>query len=524
MGDSFARRDEQSYSLAPEMGRDGYDLLLTDLAARDLLPNRIVHMWLVTDQETFRPGSSFFDRNRECGFFSLTWLAQALGDQGVDGAHILALSNGAAQVLDEALPYPEKALIAGPAAALAREFPGLTCATLDIALPATEAHGQRKGLGRKRAKPAPDLAPLVARLRDDLFATPTNTVAALRGAQRLEQTYRASALPNPQPMFQTGGTYLITGGFGGIGQCLAKMLARDYQANLILVTRRTVSAKSVGALEALGARVAVITADICDLDQMQHGLAEATGKLGTVTGVIHAAGVIDDAPLMTKTATALEAVLAPKVQGLRVLDALFPDGSIESLVLFASTSTAIRPAGQVDYVAANEFLNAYARHRAGNKTQVTAINWGVWAEVGMAAQAAGLTPTKQQTFTPTNHPLLDEVSFGNSGKTLFRSQFSTKTHWVLDEHRTTERAAILPGTGYLDLIAQAMRVQGACGGFEISDLMFLNPLSVADDATQEVQLALTARADGYDVDMQSPQTVAGKTGLLTHARAQVQAL
>jgi hypothetical protein len=67
----------------------------------------------------------------------------------------------------------------------------------------------------------------------------------------------------------------------------------------------------------------------------------------------------------------VEEVFAPKLHGTQVLHHLFPDGSIALMVLFASTSTVTGPAGQVDYVAANEYLNAYAKARSGGKTRVS---------------------------------------------------------------------------------------------------------------------------------------------------------
>ena len=106
-------------------------------------------------------------------------------------------------------------------------------------------------------------------------------------------------------------------------------------------------------------------------------------------------------------------MLSPKVHGTKVLDALFPDGSLDWLVLFSSTSTITAPAGQVDYVAANEFLNAYARSRRGGRTRVVAIDWGIWSEVGMAATAlaerTGDTPKAARE--PAAPPLLDAASF-----------------------------------------------------------------------------------------------------------------
>ena len=115
-GDSFACLSEDEYRLAPDQGPEGYSALMQALAAAGRVPERIVHGWLVTGAETFRPGSNFFTRNIEHGIHSLLYLAQALeGVERPEEVHLTILTTGAAQVEDEALPYPEKATIAGPA-------------------------------------------------------------------------------------------------------------------------------------------------------------------------------------------------------------------------------------------------------------------------------------------------------------------------------------------------------------------------------------------------------------------------
>ncbi|MBZ0123924.1 MAG: type I polyketide synthase, partial [Roseovarius sp.] len=77
-GDSFARVSADTYRLAPDRGGEGYAQLMQALAADGRLPRRILHAWLVTGEESFRPGSDFFTRNVEHGLYSLTHLAQAL--------------------------------------------------------------------------------------------------------------------------------------------------------------------------------------------------------------------------------------------------------------------------------------------------------------------------------------------------------------------------------------------------------------------------------------------------------------
>jgi acyl transferase domain-containing protein/thioesterase domain-containing protein/acyl carrier protein len=525
-GDGFVRIQEDHYCLAPERGREGYDMLLRDLSDQRRLPTRIVHGWSLTDRESFRPGSSFFHRNLEQGFYSLFFLAQAIGEEDLPmPLHMHVLSSGALQVRDEDLPHPEKATLTGPTRVIPREFPGLTCALLDIDLPQAEGKRRRPGLP----------GDMVGQVLEDLLAEPATLTAAIRGGKRYVQGYRPQPLPEPDladlPL-RSGGTYLITGGFGGIGLTLSEALIRKTGANIVLMSRSSLPARdsweqilhqnapqdravrnirAIQTLEAAGGKVLPIAGDVSNVEDMQRIIARSTQEFGEIHGVIHAAGLIDDAPIMTKSMMEIEDVFTPKIHGTQVLDQVFPDGSLDWLVLFSSTSTATAPIGQIDYVAANEYLNAYARARAKDKTQVLAVNWGIWSDVGMAADAmeSRIGP-EEAPVEPINQPMLDNATFDRSGNRIFTAKYKVAERWFLDDHRTKTGQALVPGTGYLELASEALRAQGETGPFEIRDLYFLRPLAVDDDAGQQVQLRLPRSDMGYDLVIESaPEGVSG---------------
>ena len=547
-GDSFAALDDHSYSLAAEQGRLGYDQLIAALKERDLMPDRIGHFWLTDDNIAPRPGSSVFDRNLEQGFWSLTWLAQALSEAELEGdLHLTVFTAGSTQVRNEAVPHPEEALISGPVGVFARELPGVTCAQVDLEVTAA-AEPAKRGWFAKAAPEAAAETDLTDRLLEDLLAAPANTIAAHRGDKRYEMSFKDIPLKETDaPTFRDGGTYLITGGFGGIGQTLAADVLRSHKANVILLSRDAMPDRSewdsylahtgttdrtarrlhaVKRLEdiasATGGTVEVAHADVTNIAQMRRVIDDLTQRHGGLTGVIHAAGHLDDAPLLAKTDAQMEAVLAPKVQGLRVLDQLLPDGALELMVLFSSTSTATRAAGQVDYVAANAWLNAFAASRKGAKTKVVAVNWGVWADVGMAANAISggasdvLPPRKLQAA------LLDTAGADASGHSVFTAPLKS-SQWLLDQHRTKNGQAILPGTGYLELLAEAAQAQGL-KQFEIHDLYFLRAMSVEEHAQREMQITLHPSADGFAAEMRSDCVLQGKPGWQLHAQASLSAV
>jgi NAD(P)-dependent dehydrogenase (short-subunit alcohol dehydrogenase family) len=222
--------------------------------------------------------------------------------------------------------------------------------------------------------------------------------------------------------------------------------------------------------------VLALAADVCNPEDMRVALDRVRAELGPIHGLVHAAGMVDDAPLLGKDPGAAESVLSPKVHGTKLLDSLLPDGSLAHLVLFSSTSTVIAPAGQSDYVAANEYLNAFARSRSGGKTKVTAIDWGIWSGIGMAADAAARRAGDVAADAPLpGLPILERMARTDSGA-RFSSTLST-AQWVMDDHRLKDGTAILPGAAWPEITAEALSALGQQPAFTLTGLTVLRKVS-----------------------------------------------
>ena len=139
---------------------------------------------------------------------------------------------------------------------------------------------------------------------------------------------------------------------------------------------------------------------------------------------IHAAGIIDDAPMHGKERQSLEAVLRPKVAGAIALVEALRGKPLDFLALFSSSSAALGPAGQTDYVAANAFLNAYARQLAAEGVPARAVQWGAWREVGMAV--AALAPAPLAGSEKVDHPLLQRRADVGARRRRCSARISTR--------------------------------------------------------------------------------------------------
>ncbi len=375
-GDRFARTGERSF-LVDAWNAASYDLLMADLAGRGARPGTVLHLWSVTGEPAgVSPESA--GRALDLGFFSLVFLAQALGKASLtEPVRVLAVSNGLHRVTGEEPLHPAKATLLGPCRVIPREAPNLDCRSLDVVLAAA---GGGPGLAR--------------RVLDELafFGTRGEPVAALRGGFRWEAGFEPTPLradvgpadAGPARLRQ-GGVYLITGAFGGLARAVAEFLARDFGARLVLLGRTPPpEGRTWPALEELGAEVLTVAADAADPAAMAAARDAALARFGAIHGVIHAAGRPGGGIIQAKTRAAAEAVLAPKVWGALALDEAFADVPLDFLALFSSVTAVLAQPGQADYAAANAFLDAFAQERTARGRLTVSIGWDAWRETGMA--------------------------------------------------------------------------------------------------------------------------------------------
>ncbi|MCG3148783.1 MAG: D-alanine--poly(phosphoribitol) ligase subunit 1 [Verrucomicrobiae bacterium] len=335
---------------------------------KDLKPTRVVHLW------GWGQTPSTDDLALDRIFFPLVELAQAAGTMELD---IKVVVDGSVEVVDEGVPRPENAVATGPVLVIPQEFKNITCSCID----------------------APPVTRSVEQLAGELSQKSTDALVAYRGKYRWTKTYMPVSLP--AATLKPGGVYLVTGGFGGMGSALADFLERTTQGKVIRIGR------SAGV-------------DVTNREQMRAVIA----KHGRITGVIHAAGVPGGGAVQLKTREAALEVMRAKIHGTRVLAEVLAEQPPDFLVLCSSVNSAIGEFGQVDYCAANAFLDAFAHANTGMRT--IAINWDMWSEVGMAVDTKVSASRQEQRtenlkagiLTREGHEVLARVLAGNLTQVL----------------------------------------------------------------------------------------------------------
>jgi amino acid adenylation domain-containing protein len=391
----FAGVAPSSFTIDPSRAHD-YAALIRELDAAGRRPDAVAHFWGVTTDAPTGPAASA--RCIDRGFYSLVWLEQALAEGDPRAARrIGVVTTHARAVTPSDVVVPAKATVNGPLLVVPAERAGVTTCAIDVML--------SDWLSASDAQ--------IDALLRDLAAAP-EPVVAYRDAQRFVPELEPSPLPAvprhahraATPRLRPRGVYLVTGGFGGVGRSIARELAIRYQARLILVGRAGVPERAAWAhhlashdaddrvaqsiafireLEGSGAEVLALGASVTDGAALRGAVQRAIERWGTIHGVIHSAGVAGGGIVHLKTREAANAVFAPKVAGTETLAAVLDDCPLDFFALCSSLTALIGGGGQVDYCAANAYLDAFAHEYTRRSGRfAVAINWDTWRDVGMA--------------------------------------------------------------------------------------------------------------------------------------------
>ena len=345
---------------------------------------KIVHLWSLdsTASAETTPQSLERDRLRNCG--SILHLVQALNS--IEGSQLPRLW----LVTENAQPLTETH-------------------TLEV------AQTPSLGLGRVVAVERPELwggaidlesgnpQQMAIALFAELETSTLETEIAFRNQQRyVSRLVRSNEQPDLTNSNLTDGTYLITGGLGGLGLKLAGWMVDKGARNLVLVGRRNPSAEAsqqIDELEKTGAKVVVALADVSEKEPLAKVFAEISETLPQLCGIIHLAGILDDGVIQNQDWSRFTKVMKPKVEGTWNLHNLSKNIPLDFFICFSSIASTLGSPGQGNYAAANAFLDAIAHYRKSLGLPALTINWGPWEETGMAAargeqrwETAGVTP------------------------------------------------------------------------------------------------------------------------------------
>jgi len=331
----------------------------------------IIHLWSLSIPP---PSPDVFKTTDTIGCNSVLFLVQALAKRLAGMPRLWLVTRGAQPVKSGEPVAVEQSPLWGLGKVISFELPELHCIRIDL-------------------DPQSDKE-TVPLLLKQISTEDREDQIAFRGGGRFVQrllpfTPETRACTTAVSL-RADSTYLITGGLGGLGLATATWMAQRGARHLVLLGRSEPSPRAKGIVDQMqdeGIDVVIEQADVSDPAQLEQVFLRIDRNMPMLRGVIHAAGVLDDGALLNLDPVRMKNVMAPKVEGAWNLHTATANRPLDFFVLFSSAVSVLGSPGQGNYAAASAYLDAMAYFRRHMGLPAISINWGPWAEVGLAAEA-----------------------------------------------------------------------------------------------------------------------------------------
>ncbi|HEY0730187.1 MAG TPA: SDR family NAD(P)-dependent oxidoreductase, partial [Pyrinomonadaceae bacterium] len=346
--------------------RKDYDALVQELVTRGIKFTKVIHLWSLDR-------AASFEQAQQSGLYSLLFLTQALAGRSLaNSLEFVVVTDSVQEVSGDESLQPERATVLGACKVIPQEYPEITCRSIDITRDTR----------------------IVDQLVDELNGS--ERVVAYRGRHRWIQSFEPVRIEKgAQSLLSDGGVYLITGGLGTVGLTLAQHLARTHKAKLALLGRSAPAEskiEKVRELEALGAEVLVLRADVSNEEQMFEAVARTVERFGRIDGVIYgaAAGASTDKEIRATTPDDCMVQFQGKAHGLMVLEKVLEGRDYKFCVMLSSLASILGGMTFASYAAANIFMDTFVRKVNQSHPQTwLSVNWDGWSDAAIDARSGG---------------------------------------------------------------------------------------------------------------------------------------
>ncbi len=382
-GEMFQQISRHEYRINIHAAED-YRKLLSSLEESDILPSHVLHTWMT--------GEDVEDAQElQRGLNSLTFFTAATGNVcPLHQLQLFTITHKAIPATQDDIVLPARAAAIACCKLIPQEHPGVACRHIDLPDDINASH---------RSYALQKMLAQAAALDGGSYA--------YRDGKLLTECFEPCEAPSAgvTKRLRDGDTYLLFGGLGGIGLTLAREIARQVRANLVLVSRGPLplrdeasprdlkKLKIIDQIRAAGCQVLTVQGDVSRSDSIAQVLQQTADHFGAVHGVIHAAGVSGPLrPLQQSSQEDIAACMPAKLHGVALLEELLADQPLR-FILGCSTIGATlhhHRIGELSYLAANMALDAFPFHQRtrGDGVFRQTIQWDEWSEAGMAADLA----------------------------------------------------------------------------------------------------------------------------------------
>lgn len=495
---------ETEFTICPS-DESQYVRVFEDIESQQKLKiGTVLYLWCL-DQPKSGQLQEDLDKGLECCFYSLVYLSRAISSAVTgDAISVSIVSNSTSKVLADDSVDPIKATSIGIVLSIPQEYNSIKMKLLDIQL----EHSVET----------------VKVICSDLESITDRAIIAYRGGNKWLRSVIQHPVEKAEhvlPELRKGGTYVITGGMGGVGYTIASYFAKQYKANLVLIGRsempdeKTVHAidnlrawklnesasekiDKVKFLRALGSNVEVYSADVSDEVGMKEILSKVVDKYGSINGVIHAAGNAGKGAIHVKGKKQIENVLLPKIYGAFVLEKMLNNSDLDFFITCSSLFSFVGGKGQVDYSAANCFLDAFIQSKSGaGHCRYLSVNWSGWSEVGMAKQNQPEDGNPLSSFSGMDgkHLLLHRRVDIDNNNYQFSTRFTGGRTWLMTDHLIAGNP-VVPGTALIEIARQAYQNLTGAELCSFKDITFFSACIVPYGKQKEIVTTVKKQDNG----------------------------
>ncbi|WP_100898073.1 type I polyketide synthase [Nostoc flagelliforme] len=410
-GTEYKQIAEQEFSINPVLPEHFQQLLLEQVACDKISLRGVVYLWSIDTVLADALTVADLEVASQTGCGGVLSLVQSLIRKEFSPPPTLWLvTQGAQRVgVESTLLGVAQSPVWGLGKVIKDEHPEFNCTLVDLD---PVGNNNAQSLFAEICSPKP---------------TSGDHIAFRNGQRYVKRLVRSDKIVKKSLHLKADGTYLITGGLGGIGLLVAQWMVKHGAKHLVLVGRSkpdSAATETLRALEETGTQVVVVQADVSQAEQVTSLLTQIKTSVPPLRGVIHAAGIYEACLLQEHQWEQFAKVLAPKVSGAWNLHTLTKDIPLDFFVLFSSAASIFTSSGLSSYAAANTFLDSLAHLRKLLGLPGLSINWGPWSTVGMThvvgnrrfAQliAQGVEPLESQQVLEILEQLVqkDTVQFG----------------------------------------------------------------------------------------------------------------
>lgn len=386
-------------------------LVLNKLQQKSLQLHNVLYLWSLDDYNRVEQATGDINLNKHSLALDIIYLLRAIKENKINSKFkLITVTNNCQPALrGKDVLFPEKSEVLGVIKTIPLEFEQVQAVNIDFDCQDFKTQSISRSI------------------LTELSVIDKDAFIAYRNAKRfvmvIEKVKELKQDAINEITVRKGGTYIVLGGQGGLGVEIIKHLADKEQANFIVISRSEFpDVNQWGKLQnsqdlmnsrikdnisafkevlAKGSRLAFYKADITDYDSLKAVFDEVRHKFGSINGIIHAAGILQDALILNMDSEKFYSVLKPKMLGTVFADKLTENDPVDFMILFSGFVSYVGIMGQSNHTSANFFEDSFTYYRNFVKRKRTlTINWGIWGTIGIVAKPMYIQSLKEKGFSP----------------------------------------------------------------------------------------------------------------------------